>query len=844
MPDHHTPRRSNTLTAHGQPLFHGSFADSHIDLRLKTPATPPSYRSPAKQRPPPTRAATSRPVQAEPARPTKSRTSSLFNLFSRPKAEKARGYHEPLPPPPRPRSPPTLSVPERPSTRLSIRSPTPLPQLQRDYVNPPPIPERSPSRASIRSTKSSRSVKINRVKSDINVTESRLNSAWEPPPLFQAYPQAVKHTVLAIPDPIDGKGGQESRAKTNRLSGFFGRNTARLELAAPKVKVRKIFMLTTSGYMLQYAHDGASDRLPEKVLRLGRHSVAFASDLIPGKPFVLQVLQFADNAVHVETTEKSFLSKFGRQSSSVSRMVASLLLIFEEPEHMNDWMISVRREIESLGGKKFSRTTNGRPQPDNSDTMSISSQRYRGLQRTLSMKSGRSIKAPSVTSIPSLPPVSPQLHSPIISFESNANTAHTTTASEWSSSSISAFGPSQRSSEGTTYSEGPVTPATTPGDERTASLLSKYNAKLSQRTAIPSTPEFNMHDLLTPEATPSPYPLGDHTTPYIPYEHQAMFTKYEIVDSPNSSPIPRSRSRAGEAFQPPIQSRSPVQPTSLARGYRGWSTNPASKHPPMPPMPTSPTTPTIEINGFRPPPRSMSQLSNYADVSPVDIRARPPPLRSVSQLSNRVDTNASEQQMRSSSARPPPEIPLYRQKSSPTLPFALLATPTADSQSLPVKRQRPTSTIRNSSSPIPLRTSQLYLSSPLSLPRSRSPSPLQSPLTPPLPDQNPLRRPASLPVRSDPVPFLTSIRPGGFAGSNNPSYRSLSSNHAAELRSKQQQRASIQVPIIRPGTIKNRNEELKGLKSRKSAPLLPMLTIPPSAGPPPSKALPEVPVVQ
>lgn len=832
MPDHHTPRRSNTLTAHVQPLFQGSFADSHIDLRLKTPATPPSYRSPAKPRPPPTRAATGRPAQADPPRPTKSRTSSLFNLFSRPKAEKARGYHEPLPPQPRPRSPPPLSVPERPSTRLSIRSPTPLPQPRRDYVSPPPIPERSPSRASIRSTKSTRSVKINRVKSDVNVTENRLDSAWEPPPLFQAYPQAVKHTVLAVPDPIDGKSGQESRAKTNRLSGFFGRNTTRLEPAAPRAKVRKIFMLTTSGSMLQYAHDGASDRLPEKVLRLGRHSVAFASDLIPGKPFVLQVLQVADNAVRVETTEKSFLSKFGRQSSSASPMVASLLLIFEEPEHMNNWMISVRREIELLGGKKFSRATNARPQPVNSDTMSISSQRYRGLQRTLSMKSGRSIKAPSVTSIPSLP-VSPQLHSPIVSFESNANTAHTTTASEWSSSSISAFGPSQRSSEGTTYSEGPVTPATTPGDERAASLLSKYNAKLSQRTAVPSTPEFNMHDLLTPEATPSPYPLGDYA---VPYEHQTMFTKYEIVDSPNSSPIPRSRSRAGEAFQPPIQSRIPAQPTSLARGYRGWSTNPASKHPPMPPMPTSPPTPTIEINGYLPsPPRSMSQLSNHAEV-------RPPPLRSVSQLSNRVETSTSVQQMRNALARPPPEIPLYRQKSSPTLPFALLATPPTDCSSLPVKRQRPTSTIRNSSSPIPLRTSQLYLSSPLSLPRSRSPSPLQSPLTPPLPNQNPLRRPASLPVRSDPVPFLASVRPGGFAGSNNPSYRSLSSNHAAELRSKQQQRASIQVPIIRPGTIKNRNEELKGLKSRKSAPLLPLLTIPPSAGPPPSKALPEVPV--
>jgi len=842
MPEHHTPRRSNTLAAHVQPLFYGSFAESHIDLRLKTPSSAPSpiHVSPVKQRPPPLRAATTQPTRADPpSRPTKSRASSLFNLFSRPKAEKARGYHEALPPPPRPRSPPTLSVPERPSTRLSIRSPTPQPQPQtpREYVQPPPIPERSPSGASIRSTKSSKSVKINRAKSDNDVTGHRLDSAWEPPPLFQAYPQAVKHTVLAVPDLMDGKSGQENRAKTNRLSGFFSRNTTRVEPPPPRAKLRKIFMLTTSGYMLQYAHDGPSDRLPERVLRLGRHSVAFASDLIPGKPFVLEVLQIADNAVHVETPEKSFLSKFGRQSSGVSQMVASLLLIFEQPEQMNDWMISVRREIELLGGKKFSRTTNVRPQPDNSDTMSISSQRYRGLQRTLSMKSGRSIKAPSVTSIPSLP-VSSQLHSPIVSFESSANTAHTSTGSEWSSST-SAFGPSHRSSEGTTYGEAPVTPATTPGDERTASLLSRYNTKLSPRAAIPLTPELNMHDLLTPEATPSPYPLDDMS-----YDHQAMFTKYDIVESPTSSPILRSRSRVGEAFQPTTQPRTPIQPTSLARGYRGWSTNPASKHPPMPPMPVSasPTTPTIEINGmnvlYHAPPRSRSQLSNYAEISASDARPRPPP-RAVSQLSNHVEIPASEQQTRSVRSRPPPDIPLYRQQSSPTLPHALLAGPFVTSPALPVRRQRPTSNIRNSSSPIPLRTSQLHLTSPLSLPRSRSPSPL---LSPTLPEQNPLRRPASLPIHSDPAPFLASIRPGGLAGSNSPSYRLLSSNHAADLRRKQQQRASIQVPIIRPGTIKNRNEELKGLKSRKSAPLLPLLTIPP--GPPPSKALPEVPMAQ
>jgi len=68
-------------------------------------------------------------------------------------------------------------------------------------------------------------------------------------------------------------------------------------------------------------------------------------------------------------------------------------------------------------------------------------------------------------------------------------------------------------------------------------------------------------------------------------------------------------------------------------------------------------------------------------------------------------------------------------------------------------------------------------------------------------------------------------------------------------REKAYQRASIQVPIVRPGTIRRDGRGGEAgpggvkLRSRKSAPLLSLeVARPPMSGPPPSKALPAVPV--
>jgi hypothetical protein len=141
----------------------------------------------------------------------------------------------------------------------------------------------------------------------------RTSTTWDPPPLFQAYPQAIKHATLAastssadvilrlskknglLPDDNlqtteEGETDQDATAKKAEKA----KTKHRRQLSGPASKgdwTQKIFILVTSGYILQYAGEGTFDRLPEKMMQLGTESVAFASDAIPGKHWVLQVSQ-------------------------------------------------------------------------------------------------------------------------------------------------------------------------------------------------------------------------------------------------------------------------------------------------------------------------------------------------------------------------------------------------------------------------------------------------------------------------------------------------------------------------------------------------------------------------
>ncbi|PLB47764.1 peptidase family M20/M25/M40 protein, partial [Aspergillus steynii IBT 23096] len=210
------------------------------------------------------------------------------------------------------------------------------------------------------------------------------DSAWKPPPLFQAFPQSIKHDTLPCPglsiDSIlrfhatsaakSGNVRDEDHAAQHTNKGAGADDPAVRKKKEDKEKRKhlrslsetigktewsqKIYVLTTSGYILQYPNGGKHDRLPEKMLQLGPKSVAFASDAIPGKHWVLQVSQSSEDQPSTNTeTHRPLLSRLGFHRSHAKRLARSFLLVFHTPEDLSSWLLAVRAQIEARGGKKY-----------------------------------------------------------------------------------------------------------------------------------------------------------------------------------------------------------------------------------------------------------------------------------------------------------------------------------------------------------------------------------------------------------------------------------------------------------------------------------------------------------
>lgn len=210
--------------------------------------------------------------------------------------------------------------------------------------------------------------------------ESHTSSSWLLPPLFKAYPQALKHATLPTPNlspemilQADGHGrttnakkpvpqshsgeGQLEAAASNdsspqkRKGGKIQKRSRRRSYVASKLEwCQKHYVLATSGRFLQYSADGDFDRQPEKIMELGKSSIAFASDALPGKHWVIQVSQTVDskNSISLDTRQ-TFLSRIG----VAQRVTKTLFLVFENSDELASWLTVVRREIELLGGKHF-----------------------------------------------------------------------------------------------------------------------------------------------------------------------------------------------------------------------------------------------------------------------------------------------------------------------------------------------------------------------------------------------------------------------------------------------------------------------------------------------------------
>ncbi|KAK5634536.1 hypothetical protein RRF57_010249 [Xylaria bambusicola] len=195
-----------------------------------------------------------------------------------------------------------------------------------------------------------------------------MTKLWNPPPLFQVYPQAVKHATLPVCSiPLETlvryseASNKSSRGPRMKISEHGGdpslimkgdtlkKKQKLASLRNPSEWTSKIFVLVTSGYLLQYAAEGTFNRVPEKILQLTATSAAYASDLIPGRHWVLQVASTTDADGHTVATPRSRRSKLSIRDN---RHVSNMLLVFENPESMDNWLAILRREIELHGGKR------------------------------------------------------------------------------------------------------------------------------------------------------------------------------------------------------------------------------------------------------------------------------------------------------------------------------------------------------------------------------------------------------------------------------------------------------------------------------------------------------------
>ncbi|KAI4867474.1 hypothetical protein F4820DRAFT_203779 [Hypoxylon rubiginosum] len=203
---------------------------------------------------------------------------------------------------------------------------------------------------------------------------------FNPPPLFQMYPQAIKHVRLpTCITPIDTL-ARLSESKSSSLQDNFSRSDLALDQGGASGLERKgeggkkrkakftpewaskIYALVTSGYLLQYAAEGTFDRLPEKILHLTQDSAAYVTDLIPGKPWVIRVASSTDVDGNPSSDTKSLRSKFALRGIE-KKQVSNMLLVFQNPDTMDTWLAILRHKIELLGGrKKLSET--GKPEVD------------------------------------------------------------------------------------------------------------------------------------------------------------------------------------------------------------------------------------------------------------------------------------------------------------------------------------------------------------------------------------------------------------------------------------------------------------------------------------------------
>lgn len=202
-----------------------------------------------------------------------------------------------------------------------------------------------------------------------------------PLPLYKAYSQSLKRIRLPTPvapaetiirnnkkrSTLNSTPNLHSGAIDNSMasrrhddaSGFSSMNGSYRRYMAKRASIfkqsvelcPKVFVLVPSGHIHQYSTEGEFDRVPEKTVTLGPNAVAFASDAIPGKLWVVEITESAGGEQRFVPTAQSADHRrtiFNRLSMMEQKPMRSksMLLVFDSSGEMDTWLALLKKEID------------------------------------------------------------------------------------------------------------------------------------------------------------------------------------------------------------------------------------------------------------------------------------------------------------------------------------------------------------------------------------------------------------------------------------------------------------------------------------------------------------------
>ncbi|KAF2651190.1 hypothetical protein K491DRAFT_607412 [Lophiostoma macrostomum CBS 122681] len=682
-------------------------------------------------------------------------------------------------------------------------------------------------------------------------TTAKHPSGWDPPPLFQAYPQSIKHATVQScafsPDVLlrtqsqrkqydmlrermdshrDLPSTLDNSAETRKLEKTHKRlmSNSTFHSASPQL-ANKIYVLVTSGYVLQYSGDGAFDRLPEKVLKLGKESAAFACDLIPGKHWVLQISQSANEDGTVAIGPKSsLLSRLRLQSASTRKTATSFLLVLESAEEMDSWMTTVRKEIDNLGGMKSredtireSSSTDESSSEKQSQDSSGSSQRYTGQRNHT-----RITRALPVDS-----PMQGQYDSPkIVASDWEGDRSERTVSIVDSASIHSRYSTKRKSIEASSIATTVISHDQVQLDQLRERSRFSY---MSNATSVSGTGTRNTSRNSSP-APNSPLKEGFAPADAEPLRSATSLRSFHM--SPNNANATRRRSMqplpvTNEDASPSARSTSvtsqrhsiygPTSPTLKQPEPKLDVPTSAAPAPQLAPLLCNPTN-NARYSTQHPVRQSVRSSSappaRYGAISPPPQEPAPPPGRPQSTIG----------------ALPMSTMHSSRRLSQTPKPFLrpLPVRPQAQHVDGSVVVPRRFSSLSPAPAPIPLGiVVNRSVTAPVRPPPAQSTSSPHLDTAKTAASSQPLRRPTSVQIRSDPAPFLSSSRPTR-AVSNTPSF--VPGKRLSTIPSLYQ---SPSIPALRQQAAQ------RGVAPRRS---MPVIGLPPPA-PPPNMPLPPPPPV-